>query len=147
MYSTCFSCTDFFLFAFLLHILTQDARKMVNKCITDQYRELAMWSIALLINTSTWVDFKRNWQLICLVFLQIHHDENHINEEYQDALLNRIGKIKSDPDIRDAMKSSSHDEDGNKTEAYHSNEYDFDRHEDDTDQVNRKFSRSSRKKV
>ena len=120
---------------------------MVNKYIIEQYRELAMWSIALLINSSTWMDFKRNWELICLVFLQVYQDEDHINEEYQDALLNRIAKIKSDPDVRDAIKSSNHDENENRTTSYHSDMYDFDRHEDDIDQEDQTFPRSSRTKV
>ncbi len=138
----------FFFFTHLLHFLTQDARKTINKFITEQYRELAMWSVALLINSCTWVDFKCNWRLICLVFLQLHLDEEHVNEEHQDALLDKISKIKSDPNILDAIKTSDYVQDNNETPTCHSDIYDFDGHEgDDTVEADRHFSRSTKKKV
>ena len=40
-----------------------------------------MWSIALLINTSTWFEFKRNWKLIYIIFLQLHLGNGHSNRK------------------------------------------------------------------
>ncbi|CAF4362502.1 unnamed protein product [Rotaria magnacalcarata] len=46
-----------------------DMRKRVNKYLPEEAREISMWVIALLVNTSTWPEIKDNWRLICQVFL------------------------------------------------------------------------------
>lgn len=65
-----------------------------------------MWSIALLINTSTWNEMLHNWKLICYVFLQLHVRCENPNKKYQDALLDRIVKIQTNLDICAAIKST-----------------------------------------
>ena len=70
-----------------------------------------MWSMALLVNTSTWYEFKHNWKLICLVFLQLYIGKDNIGKEYQDALLKKIIKIKSDINIVDVIRQTVLDQD------------------------------------
>lgn len=85
-----------------------------------------MWSIALLINTSTWDDFKHNWKLICLVFIQLHADEKHVNREYQDALLEKIRRIRSDPNTVAGIKASEQGANDKSNDVNHQDVYDFD---------------------
>lgn len=109
-----------------------------------------MWSIALLINSCTWMEFKHNWQTICLVFLQIHLGKKHIKEKHQDTLLNKIRKIKSDTNIYNAVKSSNNLEADNSTDLCDSNIYKFhdDTNDDDDDpEPNDRFLQTKTKKV
>ncbi|CAF2138916.1 unnamed protein product [Rotaria magnacalcarata] len=53
-----------------------DMRKRVNKYLSEDVREIAMWAIALLVNTSTWPEIKDNWRLIC----QIIDEEEELNK-------------------------------------------------------------------
>lgn len=85
-----------------------------------------MWSIALLVNTSTWYDFQNNWKLVCIVFLQLHLGEQYTNHQDQDILIDKINKIKSDPNIFDAIKSSGIAEDDDLSDSFDSNAYTFD---------------------
>jgi hypothetical protein len=106
-----------------------------------------MWSIALLINTSMWDDFKHNWQLVCVVFLQLHRGEEYINRKHRDTLLYKIRKIRSDPNTVDAIKSSDNVRDDN-GELSNSDLYDFyDEEEDDVVEPRGFSSRSTREKV
>lgn len=84
-----------------------------------------MWSIALLINTSTWDDFKHNWKIICVVFIQLHVDEKHVNREYQDALLEKIRRIRSDPNTVAGIKASEQGANDNFSDVNHHDVYDF----------------------
>lgn len=98
-----------------------------------------MWCVALLVNTSTWVEFKHNWKLICIVFLELHQGSEHVNNEHQDALLDRICKIKSDTNAIHAINASAKIE--NEEEENHvfsQDPYDFD---DDID-ITRNNARS-----
>lgn len=74
-------------------------------------RELAMWSIALLVNTSTWPEMLTNWRLVCLVFLNHLTDDDEQMRQYRAHLLGRIEKIVSDPNssaaIANAQSSTS----------------------------------------
>ncbi|CAF4345133.1 unnamed protein product [Adineta steineri] len=109
-----------------------------------------MWSIALLINTGTWVEFQNNWRLVCYVFLQLHLGEENLNQEYQDALLQKITQIKTDSNTLDAMKSSDSIQDVNTKESSDFDEYEF-CSDDDEDfhviETHKGSSKSSRKKV
>ena len=109
-----------------------------------------MWSIALLINTSTWFEFKHNWHLICLVFLKLYAGESNCEKEAQDTLLEKISRIKSDSNIIDAIKSSAIvlDEDAAKINGHHL--YDFDDDDgtnNDDDETDRIFPRVTKQKV
>ncbi|CAF2056196.1 unnamed protein product [Rotaria magnacalcarata] len=54
----------------------KDMRKRVNKYLSEDAREIAMWAIALLVNTSTWSEIKENWRLI----YQIIDEEEELNK-------------------------------------------------------------------
>ena len=90
-----------------------------------------MWSIALLVNTSTWDEFQMNWKSLCVVFLELHRGEQHISHQHQDILLNKISKLKSDPDVTSAIKSSCRDEDDNLSSSNDSDPYTLDDNEDE----------------
>ncbi|CAF3628835.1 unnamed protein product [Rotaria sordida] len=83
-----------------------DMRKRVNKYLLEDMREVAMWSIALLVNSSTWPEIKENWTLICQVFLS-YSTNNDINfKQHHATLLVRISKITSDPNSSRAISQS-----------------------------------------
>ncbi|CAF4999893.1 unnamed protein product, partial [Rotaria sp. Silwood1] len=135
--------------ACMAHVLI-DTRRTINKFIIKEYRELAIWSIALLINSCTWIEFKHNWQLICLVFLQIHLDGKHVQQKHLDILLDKIRKIKSDSNTYNAVKSSNNFESDNPTNLYDSNIYNFfdDKYDDDDDpEPNNRFLKTKTKNI
>ncbi|CAF3829497.1 unnamed protein product [Rotaria sordida] len=133
--------------ACLSHVLL-DIRKTINKYIEEQFRELAMWSIALLINTSTWYEFKHNWKLICLVFLQLSRGEGHGNRENQDALLDKIKKIKSDTNTVEAVKISESAEADKSKKGFDFDPYAFNEEEEDnTVELDKNFSRVTKQKI
>lgn len=103
----------------------KDTRKTINKYIPERFHELAMWSIALLINTSTWDEFVHNWKLICLVFIPLHLGIEHENNEHRDALIYKISKIRNDSNTATAIKSSETAKDENKDDLFSSNIYDY----------------------
>jgi hypothetical protein len=74
-------------------------RKKVNKLLHQSIRNLAMWSISLLINTSTWNEMMHNWKPICCVFLQLHVNSENTSNQHCDALLKKIAKIRSDSNV------------------------------------------------
>ena len=113
-----------------------------------------MWSIALIIHTSTWHEFKNNWRLLCLVFLQLHQGEECVNQEHRDTLVDKIRKIKSDTITVDAIKSTDcvqmkHGKDSSSLHPYEFSDNDNDDGDDDDEAVDfHKFSsRRRRKKV
>ncbi|CAF2149342.1 unnamed protein product [Rotaria magnacalcarata] len=121
--------------ACLAHVLL-DVRKTINKFIDERYRELAMWSIALLINTSSWFEFKHNWKLICLVLLKLHFGEDDHDREAQDALLEKINNIKSDANTVDAIKCIQVIQEEDTAKATGAYLYDFDDGaDDDNDEI------------
>jgi hypothetical protein len=61
--------------------------------------EIAMWSIALLINTNNWTEFQTNWLLICRTFFSWYKDTLSCSNGYYDTLLDRISRIKGDPNL------------------------------------------------
>lgn len=67
-----------------------------------------MWCIALLVNTSKWKEMMENWKIICLVFLQLHsNDENGNEQQHYAELLDRIRKIQADPNISTFIQSTT----------------------------------------
>lgn len=93
-----------------------------------------------------WNEFKQNWKLICLVFLQLHFGGEHVNEQNQDALLEKISKIKSDPNTLHGMKRAANDKEREEREVYHNDSYDF-HDEIDINISERNLRRSKMKKV
>lgn len=81
-------------------------RKRANKHLPEYIHELAMWAIALLVNTSTWPEIKENWRIICQVFFNYSSNDNvHLNQHYA-TLLSRISKITNDPNVSRAIHQS-----------------------------------------
>jgi hypothetical protein len=81
-------------------------RKRVNKYLPENLRELGMWSISLLVNTSTWPEMKENWRLICHVFLNYATNNDMNFKQYHATLLSHIGKITGDPNSSKAISQS-----------------------------------------
>lgn len=82
-------------------------RKLVNRFLPDDIRELGMWSMALLINTSTWKEMLENWRLVCLVFLNIKRGEDTTESKRNHSkLLSKIGSITNDPNANRAIQDS-----------------------------------------
>jgi hypothetical protein len=126
----------------------KDSRKTINKYIPEVYRTLAMWCIALLINTSTWDTFIHNWRLICTVFLQLHLGRDDVSKEDQDALLDRIRKIESDHTTSNAVKASESLREPDGTDSSHQDVYDFDDSDDDVNaRPLEQKSKSNKRKV
>jgi len=46
-----------------------DFRTLVNKYVSNELRQLALWSSLLLLYTQTWREVRQNWSLICEIFL------------------------------------------------------------------------------
>lgn len=80
-------------------------RKLVNRYLSDETRELGVWSMALLINTSTWKEMLSNWRLICLVFWNYDNDEDGTSKNYSNLLL-KVQSISSDPNSNQAIGAS-----------------------------------------
>ncbi|CAF4150543.1 unnamed protein product [Rotaria sp. Silwood2] len=83
-----------------------DMRKRVNRYLPEDIREVAMWSIALLVNTNTWPEMKQNWRLICQVFLSYSTDDNINFKQHHATLLSHISKITGDPNSCRAISQS-----------------------------------------
>ncbi|CAF4221628.1 unnamed protein product [Rotaria sp. Silwood2] len=106
-----------------------------------------MWSIALLINTSTWSEFKEKWKLFCIVFLQLYAANGVTHKDNKDILLQKIRDIKSDPNTVDAIKLTEPIRDVNGTIT--SNIYSYqsgDEEENDGDELNNWPSRLTKPK-
>ena len=82
----------------------------MNKLLDEKFRDLAMWCVAVLVNTSTWNEMMHNWKLICYVFLEMHVGSEDVNQEYQDALVDKISKTRADPNIYAAIKFATSDQ-------------------------------------
>ncbi|CAF3205771.1 unnamed protein product [Rotaria sp. Silwood2] len=130
--------------ACLSHVLL-DSRKIINKCIPDEFRNFAMWCIALLINTSTWNEFINNWRLICFVFIELHLGQQHVNQEHREALIYKISKIKNDTNTTSVIKSSDTMPDDDANSFYCSNIYDFNESADE--QGPEPIAKSIKKKI
>lgn len=107
-----------------------------------------MWSIALLVNASTWAEFKHQWTLISVVFIQLHLGNQCVHAQSQDALLDKISKLRSDPNTVDGMKTSeqAQDDDDDMNFDQHDS-YDFDDASVQMDHSGRGLPRSRQRKV
>ncbi|CAF3514356.1 unnamed protein product [Rotaria sp. Silwood1] len=106
-----------------------------------------MWCIALLIHASTWNEFLHNWKLICKVFIELHLGQDFINKEHQEALIDKISKIKNDTNTRNIIKSTDEVSEKNTENLYFSSIYDFDETDDEAEvQLGSNVSKSNRKK-
>lgn len=81
-------------------------RKRVNKYLPEDVREVAMWSVALLVNTNTWVDMKENWRLICELFLNYSTNETASFKVNYSVLIGRISQITNDENSLAAINQS-----------------------------------------
>lgn len=137
------------LFLFEDYPSLKDARKTINKYIPAQFRDLAMWCIALLINSPTWKDFSHDWNLICLVFVQLYLGVDQVNKENYDALLNRISKIQSDSNTNKAIKTAERlqAQDGDVSSSSQAYAFDDDNNDDVLVDLPRSKQKSKRRKV
>ena len=82
-------------------------RKLVNRFLADEIRELGMWSMALLINTSTWEEMLENWRLVCLVFWDYGSvKDTSKTDRTHSQLLFKISSITNDPNSKQAIQGS-----------------------------------------
>jgi hypothetical protein len=116
---------------------------MINKLLDEKIRSLAMWSIALLINTSSWDEMIHNWKLICHVFLQLHIGNDDVNNEHHDALLNKIIKIKSNPNIHTIIQSTEPKISESKTNTNTFDYYDSDEDTEHNEPVSASLSQNT----
>jgi hypothetical protein len=94
-----------------------------------------------------WNEFQSNWKLICIVFLQLHLDQQHMNHQHEDMLLHKISNLKSDPNIVGAINSSERVEDDDSSNSHDLDTYTFAEDIDDDRVKSTKRLSSSKKKV
>ena len=78
-----------------------DFRSLVNKYVSHELRQLALWSSLLLLYTPTWRDVKQNWSLICEIFL--NWGTNFVSLKAYEELCSKVAKIENDPEITHLM--------------------------------------------
>ena len=81
-------------------------RKRINKYLPDVIREVAMWSMALLVNSNTYEQLKDNWRLICRVFINYSTNTTPYFAKHYTVLLSRISEITNDPNASKAITQS-----------------------------------------
>ena len=72
-------------------------RKLVHKYVSNELRQLALWSSLLLLYTQTWREVRQNWSLICEIFL--NWGTNFVSLKAYEELCTKVAKIENDPDI------------------------------------------------
>ncbi|CAF3570026.1 unnamed protein product [Adineta steineri] len=82
-------------------IILFDFRTFVNKYVSSELRQLALWSSLLLIYTSTWREVRQNWSLICEIFL--NWGTNFVSLKAYEELCAKVAKIENDPDVTHLM--------------------------------------------
>lgn len=78
-----------------------DFRALVNKYVSSELRQLALWSSLLLMYTSTWREVRQNWSLICEIFL--NWGTNFVSLKSYEELCAKVAKIENDPEITHLM--------------------------------------------
>lgn len=89
----------------VLHISSSliifDFRTLVNKYVSNELRQLALWSSLLLLYTQTWREVRQNWSLICEIFL--NWGTNFVSLKSYEELCTKVAKIENDPEITHLM--------------------------------------------
>jgi len=78
-----------------------DFRTLVNKYVSNELRQLALWSSLLLLYTQTWREVRQNWSLICEIFL--NWGTNFVSLKAYEELCTKVAKIENDPEITHLM--------------------------------------------
>jgi hypothetical protein len=78
-----------------------DFRTLVNKYVSNELRQLALWSSLLLLYTQTWREVRQNWSLICEIFL--NWGTNFVSLKSYEELCTKVAKIENDPEITHLM--------------------------------------------
>jgi hypothetical protein len=85
----------------ILHVSSSliifDFRTLVNKYVSNELRQLALWSSLLLLYTQTWREVRQNWSLICEIFL--NWGTNFVSLKSYEELCTKVAKIENDPEI------------------------------------------------
>ncbi|CAF4764486.1 unnamed protein product, partial [Rotaria socialis] len=82
-------------------LIVYDFRTLVNKYVSNELRQLALWSSLLLLYTQTWREVRQNWSLICEIFL--NWGTNFVSLKAYEELCAKVAKIENDPDITHLM--------------------------------------------
>ena len=82
-------------------LIILDFRTLVNKYVSNELRQLALWSSLLLLYTSTWREVRQNWSLICEIFL--NWGTNFVSLKSYEELCAKVAKIENDPEITHLM--------------------------------------------
>ncbi|CAF1976168.1 unnamed protein product [Rotaria magnacalcarata] len=82
-------------------LIAYDFRTLVNKYVSNELRQLALWSSLLLLYTQTWREVRQNWSLICEIFL--NWGTNFVSLKAYEELCAKVAKIENDPDITHLM--------------------------------------------
>lgn len=88
-----------------------DFRTLVNKYVSNELRQLALWSSLLLLYTSTWREVRQNWSLICEIFL--NWGTNFVSLKSYEELCTKVSKIENDPEITHLMDLIYQNSNGN----------------------------------
>ncbi|CAF4599074.1 unnamed protein product, partial [Didymodactylos carnosus] len=78
--------------ACVAHVMCHFRKKIVNKLVIDELREMAMWCLSLLLNTGVWSEMLENWQLICEIFMNYFTTPFPIAS--YEILSNKIAQLK-----------------------------------------------------
>jgi hypothetical protein len=82
-------------------VILFDFRTFVNKYVSNELRQLALWSSLLLLYTSTWREVRQNWSLICEIFL--NWGTNFVSLKAYEELCAKVAKIENDPEVTHLM--------------------------------------------
>ncbi|CAF1093734.1 unnamed protein product [Adineta ricciae] len=82
-------------------------RALVNKHVSVELRQLALWSSFLLLYTSTWHEMKQNWSLICEIFL--NWGTNFVSLKAYEDLCAKVAQIDNDTEVKHLMDVIYHD--------------------------------------
>ncbi|CAF2777231.1 unnamed protein product [Rotaria sp. Silwood2] len=109
-----------------------DFRTLVNKYVSNELRQLALWSSLLLLYTQTWREVRQNWSLICEIFL--NWGTNFVSLKAYEELCTKVAKIENDPDIThlmDLIYNSTNTINDNEQQQQQQDDHDNDNDNDD----------------
>ncbi|CAF1538595.1 unnamed protein product [Didymodactylos carnosus] len=126
--------------ACLAHVMLA-FRKITNKFMSSDLRELAMWAVAVIINTSVWSDMVANWRLICEYFLNLDTDKH--DPIHHSLLMYRIQSLDANPNIQTCLRHQF----TVKTEMKDNYKFEDGSTDDDDNTITKKIMSTSTKKL
>lgn len=116
-----------------------DFRTLVNKYVSNELRQLALWSSLLLLYTQTWREVRQNWSLICEIFL--NWGTNFVSLKSYEELCTKVAKIENDPEITHLMDliynstNTIHDNEPQQQQQQEDNNNNINDNDDDDDET------------